>query len=191
LGGGELKAFFLGPAAFGSNQHGDSILHMARGGQRGVEWSRGGIFVEREFIGCISKQRIAKGFGLRYFGQKSTARLLARFEGDAAPSLDSFMGGAFEAPLTADRFDGYDFGNAKLRRLFDHPLEMIEFDERGTEYEPHGRRRRGELFQRPKGDVFLAGGLNLGEIDVPIVGDFVTLSGFDAENAGKVTGIVA
>jgi hypothetical protein len=101
------------------------------------------------------------------------------------------MRGAFEAPLTANGFDGDDFGDAEFGRFLNHPFEMIELDQRGAQDQADCRRRRGELFKGPKGDVFLARGINLGEIDVAIVGDFVTLAGFDAENAGEMAGIVA
>jgi hypothetical protein len=68
---------------------------------------------------------------------------------------------------------------------------MIELDESGTEDEAHGRRGLREFFYGAKGNVFLPRSLYLSEIDIAVVGDFVALSGFDAENAGEMAGIVA
>ena len=48
-----------------------------------------------------------------------------------------------------------------------------------------------ELFDGAKRHVFLAGGLDLGQIDVAIVGDFIALPGFDAQHARQVAGVVA
>ena len=119
------------------------------------------------------------------------AGLLAGFERDPAPALHAFGGRFLQPALAAGRLDGNDFGHAQLRGFFDNPLKAIELDERGVQLEACRGRRRGKLFERPENDVFLAGGLDLGQINVAVVGDFVALPGFHAQHAGQVTSLLA
>ncbi len=50
---------------------------------------------------------------------------------------------------------------------------------------------RWELLERPEDDVFFVRGLDLGQIDVAVVGDFVTLPGLHAQHASEMTSLVA
>src|SRR5512140_3382399 len=129
--------------------------------------------------------------GLRDLGKMRPARLLAGFERDSAPALQAFRGGLLETALAAGRFDGNDFRHAQLGGFFDNPLKAVELDEGGIQLEAGRRRRHGKLFERPENHAFLAGGLDLRQINVAVVGDFVALPGFHAQHAGEVTGLIA
>lgn len=156
-----------------------------------MEGPHAAVFIEDESVRCGAGKQDPKGLRFENFGQGCTPRLLAGFESDAAPPLDSLVGGAFETPLTADGFYRHNFRDAKLGCFLDHPFKMIELDQRGIERQSYRGSGRGQLFEGAKSHVLLARGLNLGQINVMIVGNFIALSGFDTEDAGEVPGIVS
>lgn len=185
--GVDAGAFLAGPSAFRAEQNRGRIGGLKR--RRGERCSRG-ILIERDAVRGGKDKRIGEGDRLADFRQMRAPRLLARFEGDFSPALQAVERGTLQAALAASSFDGDDFAGAQFRRLLDHPFEAIEFKKRGEEDQARLRSRRGQLFDGAKDHVLFTRRFDFGEIDVPVVGDFILLAGFDAQHARQMAGVV-
>ena len=64
----------------------------------------------------------------------------------------------------------------------DDPLEPVELDQRRTERDHHGRRRRIDRLPHPENHPIAAGFRYFRQIDGAVVGDLELFSGFDAEH---------
>jgi Holliday junction DNA helicase RuvA len=67
---------------------------------------------------------------------------------------------------------------------------MIEFEERGEQEQARAGVGGRHSFQGPESDVLFPRRLDFGEIDVSIVGDFVSLAHFDTQDSRQVAGVV-
>ena len=129
--------------------------------------------------------------GLADLRQMRAARLLAGVEGYSPPSLQALVRGAFEAVFAARGDERNDFCDAQLGGFFDDPLEAIEFDQGRAEHQSRFRSGAAKLFNGPEHHAVFAGGFDLGEKHVAIVGNFVTLARFYAQHTCQVARVVA
>jgi holliday junction DNA helicase RuvA len=119
------------------------------------------------------------------------SRLLTRFTRDPEPAFSSFDGGVEKAFFGARGRYRNDALHAQFGGLFDDPFEAVEFNNRSKQGDGDRGRGRGEGFENAKGDAFAARLRNFGQIGGVVIGDFVELSGFDAEHARQVAGLLA
>src|ERR1022692_4116791 len=192
-GGGGSGPFRVRPAAFWTGREPNGIRPAALPVRRdgGSDRRRAGLLVQE--IAEARARRDGRGQWLRFADIRRTqpARLLAAFVRDAPPALDPFAGGFQKSLLAARGVYGNDGRNAQFGGFLDQPLETIELDEGGVERQAHGRRRRVQRFDDAEDHAFLFHGGDLGQIDASAVGDFVLLSGFGAQHAGEMAGILA
>src|ERR1017187_2497748 len=200
-GGGGSGPFRVRPAAFWTGRERNGIRPAAPPVRRdgGSERGRAGLLVQEiaeararrdgPRDGSVNGNR--KRLRFTDFRRTQPARLLAAFVRDAPPALDPFAGGFQESLLAARGVYGNDGRNAQFGGFLDQPLETIELDEGGVERQAHGRRRRVQRFDDAEDHAFLFHGGDLGQIDASAVGDFVLLSGFGAQHAGEMAGILA
>src|ERR1039457_2269935 len=187
-GGGGSGPFRVRPAAFWTGRERNGIRPAALPVRRdgGSERRRAGLLVQE-----IAEAR-ARRDGPRD-GSVNGNRQRLRFTDfrRTQPALDPFAGGFQESLLAARGVYGNDGRNAQFGGFLDQPLETIELDEGGVERQAHGRRRRVQRFDDAEDHAFLFHGGDLGQIDASAVGDFVLLSGFGAQHAGEMAGILA
>ena len=125
------------------------------------------------------------------FGQVGSARLLAGFAGDADPPFASFGRGFEEAFFGTGGLERQDPFGAQLSGFLDDPFEGVKLDERGAQGDAHRRRHAIQRFDHAKPHAIAVGRLDAREIGRPVVGDFVKLALFGAENAGEMAGVRA
>jgi hypothetical protein len=136
----------------------------------------------------------AKGIGgaLRRLqdGKVGAAGLLAAFKYNAGPAREAFLNGSLKTLLRSVRIDERDSGHAELGRLLKNQLQTFKLDQGEIQVNTRRKLRLWELFKNPEYNVLLTGGLDLGQIDIAIVRDFVLLSRFDAEYLSEVTRLI-
>ena len=151
----------------------------------------GAVFIEEEFAGGLHFDGFCEtndGVNQR---EMDAARLLAGFEGDPLPALAALPGGLGEATFGTGGFAGLDGGDAKLGGFLDEPLKVVELEEGGDEGDGDRGRGRVEGFLDFEGDERLAGDGDLGQVEVLVVGEFVKLARFGAEDADEMLGVGA
>src|SRR5690606_35783375 len=123
-GGESGAAFGFRPAAFGADEQGCACV------RRGAEVTQAAS-VEVEEDADI--RGAGEGSGKRQrrgdLGRREPAGLLRRLFGDGAPALEAFGRGLDQAVVAAFGGDGRYRGDAKLRQLFDRPLETRKLDD--------------------------------------------------------------
>ena len=117
-------------------------------------------------------------------------RLFGGFERNATPTVEALRGGLGQVLLGATGKDRGDSLDTKLGRFFDCPLEVIELEDSEQEMEWEGGLSL-ELFVEGEGDTVGGDGDDLGAVEEAAGNEIEDLSGFGAENAGEVGGLIA
>src|SRR3954452_12522631 len=97
------------------------------------------------------------------------SRLLTRFEGDPAPTLDALVGRLLQTFLASLRAHEMDGGDAKLRRLLEQQFQSIELEERNEQMHRQLRRRIRKPFRDPESHLGFPRSFDLREIKGAII----------------------
>jgi hypothetical protein len=189
--GDRCLAFLAGPAAFGTHQYRHRIGRVAYRRQCAAERGRPWFFVQHIPMRGGQRERFIQVHRFRHFRKKRPPRLLARFERDSPPALDSFVRGAFQAVLATGRLQRHNFRDAQLRGFLDHPLEMVELYKRRGQNQHGSDSMSRQLFEGPKHYVFFARRFDFSQINTLVVGYLITLARLDPEDAREVPRVLA
>ena len=187
----ETLAFLISPTAFGAKQNRDRVTCAARFGQRAGKRRRAGIFIKNESKMSLRREHIFETSRIFNHRQMIAPRLLARFERDPSPALHAFARCQIEPALASHGLKRNNGIHAQLGRLFDHPFEMIELDQRRKQSDMRIRWSRRKFFDGSKHHLLLARGLDFGKVHTAVVGNLVTLARFDPKDAGQVLRVFA
>ena len=187
-------ALGIGPTAFRSKQHGDTVRGSTLGGQGG-EQRRGLGFTMEAFI---QKAPVIRGFvdsaieadGGQNRRHADAARLLAGFARDTAPAFGAFGRGIEKPFLGACSRHRNDALNAELGGFFDDPFEAIELDDGCQQGDGNHRFGHGNRFNDAKYYALAARLGDFGEIGGLVIGDLVLLAGLHAEDTGQMAGLL-
>jgi hypothetical protein len=104
-----------------------------------------------------------------HFGQAVATALLRSLHSNPAPAFQALRRSLIQSSLGAFRPHWNDALHPEFSRLLDHPLEVIEFDQRGIQKKTNRGRVQRQALQGSELDLLFPRDGNLRKIHLPVI----------------------